>query len=287
LGKVERIAVLIKQVPATENVKIDPETGVMMREGLDVEVNPLDLHAIEEAVRLKEKFPDARVTAVTMGPPSAAKAARYAIAMGCDEGVVVTDRAFAGSDTLATSRVLAAALRKLSSEDKKGFDLVLAGERATDGETGQVGPSVGTFLGVPLLTYVSKLEVRDGALVAERAVEGGHERVSAPLPVLAVVIKEINVPRLCTLSGKLKGRKADIRALSFADLGLSKESVGLAGSPTKVVKVGYPQVTRKGRKVSASEDFDGATGALEDFLRSGQFAFLSRAPHGRVNGNRG
>jgi electron transfer flavoprotein beta subunit len=276
LGKVEKIAVLIKQVPATENVRIDPETGVMMREGLAVEVNPLDLHAIEEAVRLKEKFPDARVTAVTMGPPSAAKAARYAIAMGCDDGVVVTDRAFAGSDTLATSRVLAAALRKLGSEDKKEFDLVLTGERATDGETGQVGPSVGTFLGVPVLTYVSKLEARDGELVAERAVEGGHEHVSAPLPALAVVIKEINVPRLCTLSGKLKGRKADIRTLSFADLGLSKESVGLAGSPTKVVKVGYPQVTRKGRKVSASEDFDGAVGALEKFLHAGNFASLSQ-----------
>jgi electron transfer flavoprotein beta subunit len=302
LGKIERIAVLIKQVPATENVKIDLETGVMMREGLAVEVNPLDLHAIEEAVRFKEKFPDVRVTAVTMGPPSAAKAARYAIAMGCDEGVVVTDRAFAGSDTLATSKVLAEALRKLGSEGvsggpaspigtselrppelvQKGFDLILAGERATDGETGQVGPSVATFLGIPVLTYVSKLEVRDGGIEAERAVEGGHERVSAPMPALAVVIKEINVPRLCTLSGKLKGRKAEIRTLSFADLGLAKESVGLAGSPTKVVKVGYPQVTRQGRKLSASEDFDGALGALEKFLRAGEFVSATQVPG--VNG---
>jgi electron transfer flavoprotein beta subunit len=282
LGKVERIAVLIKQVPATENVRIDPETGVMIREGLAVEVNPLDLHAIEEAVRFKEKFPDARVTAVTMGPPAAAKAVRYAVAMGCDEGVVVTDRAFAGSDTLATSRVLAEALRKLGSEGGKGFDLILAGERATDGETGQVGPSVGTLLGVPVLTYVSKLEVRDGGFEAERAVEGGHERVSAPMPALAVVIKEINVPRLCTLSGKLRGRKAEVRTLSFADLGLPRESVGLAGSPTKVVKVGYPQVTRKGRKVSAFEDFGGALGALEKFLRAGDFV-----PAGRSQGVNG
>jgi electron transfer flavoprotein beta subunit len=276
--KIERIAVLIKQVPATENVRIDPETGVMVREGLAVEVNPLDLHAIEEAVRFKEKFPDARVTAVTMGPPAAAKAARYAIAMGCDEGVVVTDRAFAGSDTLATSKILAEALRKLGSEGKN-FDLILAGERATDGETGQVGPSVATFLGVPVLTYVSKLEVqetRGGELHAERAVEGGHEKVSVPMPALAVVIKEINVPRLCTLSGKLRGRKAEIRTLSFADLGLSGESVGLAGSPTKVVKVGYPQVTRKGRKVSSFEDFDGALDALGKFLRAGEFVPLNQ-----------
>jgi len=259
----EKIAVLIKQVPATENVKIDPETGVMMREGLDVEVNPLDLHAIEEAVRFKERYTGAHVTAVTMGPGSAVKAARYAVSMGCDEGVVISDRAFAGSDTLATATVLAEALRKLGP-----FDLILAGERATDGETGQVGPAVGTMLGLPVLTYVSKLEVREkeGQLAVERAVEGGHERLHAPLPALAVVVKEINIPRLCTLSGKLRGKKAEIRALTSADLGLPGERVGLAGSPTKVVKVSYPQVTRKGRKISAAEDFDGAVRELGNFL---------------------
>ena len=257
----EKIAVLIKQVPATENVKINPETGVMMREGLDVEVNPLDLHAIEEAVRFKERYPGTHVTAVTMGPPSAVKAARYAIAMGCDDGVLVTDKAFAGSDTLATARVLAEALRKLGT-----FDLILAGERATDGETGQVGPSVGSLLGVSVVTYVSKLAVQNGKLAAERAVEGGHENILSPIPALAVVVKEINVPRLCTLSGKIRGKKAEIRVLSSADLGLSKESVGLTGSPTKVVKVGYPQVTRKGRKLSAFEDFDKAVNELELFL---------------------
>ncbi|MDR1048515.1 MAG: electron transfer flavoprotein subunit beta/FixA family protein [Synergistaceae bacterium] len=258
----DKIAVLVKQVPATENVKIDPETGVMMREGLDVEVNPLDLHAIEAAVRIKEKFPNARVTVVTMGPPAAAKAARYAIAMGCDEGVVITDRAFAGADTLATSRVLAEALRKLGP-----FDIVLAGERATDGETGQVGPSVGSLLGLPVLTYVSKLEVEEGRATVERAVEGGHERLASPLPALAVVIKEINTPRLCTLSGKLRGKRAEIRTLTFADFGLPADQVGLKGSPTKVVKVRYPQVTRKGQKVSASADFEKAVGTLEQFLQ--------------------
>jgi electron transfer flavoprotein beta subunit len=262
LEKTLKIAVLIKQVPGTEHVKIDPATGTMVREGLEVEVNPLDLHAIEEAVRIKEKFPaPAHAIAVTMGPPAAAAAARYAIAMGCDEGVVVTDRAFAGSDTLATAGVLAEALRKLG-----GFDLILAGERATDGETGQVGPAVGAFLGTSVLTYVSKLELQEGRVLAERAVEGGHERLSAPLPALAVLVKEINVPRLCTLKGKLKGKKATIRTLSFEDLGLPRERVGLAGSPTKVVKVGYPQVTRRGRKVFAAGDLDGAMREFERFL---------------------
>jgi electron transfer flavoprotein beta subunit len=261
LGKtIEKVAVLIKQVPATENVRIDPKTGVMIREGLAVEVNPLDLHAIEEAVKIKEAF-GARVTAVTMGPLSAAKAARHAIAMGCDEGAVVSDRAFAGSDTLATSVALAEALRGLGP-----FDLILTGERATDGETGQVGPAVGALLGVSVLTYVSKLELRDGRLALERAVEGGHERLLAPLPALAVVIKEINVPRLCTLSGKLRGKKAEIRVISASDLALPPHRVGLAGSPTKVVKVSYPQVTRKGRKMSAAEDFGGVIEELGQFL---------------------
>ena len=257
----ERIAVLIKQVPSTENVKIDPETGVMMREGLEVEMNPMDLHAVEEAIRLKEKFPESRITAVTMGPPTAVKAVRHAMAMGCDDGVLVTDKAFAGSDTLATSKVLAAALRKLGP-----FDLIFAGERATDGETGQVGPSVGALLGISVLTYVSKLELQSGKLVVERAVEGGHESILSPVPALAIVIKEINTPRFCTLSGKIRSRNAEIRTLSSADLGLSEESVGLAGSPTKVVKVNYPQMTRKGRRISASEDFDRAINELTLFL---------------------
>ena len=257
----EKIAVLIKQVPATENVKINPETGVMMREGLDAEVNPLDLHAIEEAIRFKERFPGTRVTAVTMGPPTAAKAIRYAIAMGCDDGVLVTDRAFAGSDTLATAMVLTESLRKLGP-----FDLILAGERATDGETGQVGPSVGALLGISVLTYVSKLEVKDDKFAVKRAVEGGHESLFSPMPALAVVVKEINAPRLCTLSGKIRGKKAEIRTLSLADIGLAKEKVGLTGSPTKVVNVGYPQVTRKGRKILASDNFNNAIEELSLFL---------------------
>jgi electron transfer flavoprotein beta subunit len=251
----------------------------MIREGLEVEVNPLDLHAIEEAVRIKEKF-SAHATAVTMGPPVAEKAVRYAVAMGCDEGVVVTDRAFAGSDTLATASVLAETLRKLGS-----FDLVLAGERATDGETGQVGPAVGSFLGAPVLTYVSKLELQGDRVLVERAVEGGHERLSAPLPVLAVVVKEINVPRLCTLGGKLKAKKTEIRTLTFENLGLPRERVGLAGSPTKVVKVGYPQVTRKGRKVSATGDFDGAMAELERFLADTGTTGTTFSPSGAKEAN--
>ncbi|HCL79672.1 MAG TPA: electron transfer flavoprotein subunit beta, partial [Synergistaceae bacterium] len=146
------IAVMIKQVPATDSVKIDPETGTMIRDGLEMEINPLDLHSLEAAVTLRDRAGRGRVTVFTMGPPSALRAVRSALAFGCDRGFLVTDRAFGGSDTLATARTLAAALRK-----EGPFDMILCGERATDGETGQVGPALGHLLGASVLTYVNDI----------------------------------------------------------------------------------------------------------------------------------
>ena len=249
------IAVLVKQVPATENVKIDESTGTMIREGVEAELNPLDLHAVEEAVRIKERLGEGtEVTVVSMGPRGAEKAVRSALAMGCDRGVLLSDRKFAGSDTLATARTLAAGLQK-----RGGFDLVLSGERATDGETGQVGPAVGRILGYSVLTFVSSVESLDReSIVVHRAVEGGHERVKAPLPALLSVVKEINVPRLCTLKGKMDAKKADLSVLGAEDIPLAAECLGLAGSPTKVVRVSYPQITRSGKKISAADDLPGA-----------------------------
>ena len=154
----KRIVVLVKLVPATERVKMDPETGTMVRTGLEMVINPLDLYAVEEAVRIRERSgEDLRITALTMGPPAAADAIREAIAMGCSDGVHLCGKAFSGSDTWATAYALSQAAKQLGE-----FDLVLCGERATDGETGQVGPMVGTMLGIPVLTYVSRIEVTDG-----------------------------------------------------------------------------------------------------------------------------
>ena len=257
-----RMAVLVKQVPATENIRIDEKTGTMSREGVEAELNPLDLHAVEEAVRLKERL-GGEITVISMGPPTARRAVASAIAMGCDRGCLISDRKFAGSDTLATALTLAEGIRKCGE-----FDVILAGERATDGETGQVGPAVGRYLGASVVTYVSKVaSVEESRIVLERAVEGGHETISAPLPALLCVVKEINTPRLCTLSGKMRARRTEIPLLDAASLGIPDSKLGLNGSPTKVVRVMYPQITRNGKIFSMADDPDGAVRAVFDLLR--------------------
>ncbi len=249
-----RIAVLIKQVPAVDTVKIDEQTGTMIRDGVEAELNPLDLHAVEAAVRLKESRPagETEITAVTMGPPAALKAVRYALAMGCDKGLLLSDRKFGGADTLATARTLARALSK-----EGPFDLFFAGERATDGETGQVGPACAELIGVPVFTYVSAIDMLTGEKIqVTRAVEGGHEKDEAPLPAFVIPVKEMNVPRLCTLGGKLRAKKAEIPTLTADDLSMDAEETGLAGSATRVSRVTYPKVTRRGRRVNTAEGLD-------------------------------
>lgn len=258
-----KIAVLIKQVPATDKVKMDPETGTMVRSAMDAELNPLDMYAVEEAVRVKERMgDDTKVVVLSMGPLMAKDAIKDAIAMGCDEGVLLSDRVFAGADTLATARALATALRKIG-----GFALIFTGERATDGETGQVGPSVGSQLDIPVLTYVSKIrEIEDGKIIVERAIEGGHEIVEASLPVLLSVVKEINEPRVPNFKGKMRAKRAEIPVLTNADLGLDSSMVGLKGSPTRVVKIFYPSLSRNGVIVSG-KDSEKAVDKLMDFLK--------------------
>ncbi len=168
------ILVLIKQVPETDKVKMDPQTGTMVRSGLESIVNPLDLYAIEEALVLKERY-GAHITVLSMGPPDAERALRESLAMGCDSAILLTDRAFAGSDTWATSRVLAAAIRRAGD-----VDIILAGERATDGDTGQVGPAVAAWLDIPVLTYVSSLEIEAAPLSTTTAARGATPSNNTP-----------------------------------------------------------------------------------------------------------
>jgi electron transfer flavoprotein beta subunit len=259
-----KIVVLIKQVPATDKVKMDEETGTMIRDGVESEVNPLDLYAIEEAVRLKERIgPEVEIQVISMGPKKAEEAIRSAIALGCDKGYLLSDRKFAGSDTWATAYALSVGIKKMVG----AFDVILCGERATDGETGQVGPEVGTWLDLPILTYVSKIEaIQDNKITAHRAVEGGHEVVEATLPVLISVVKEINTPRMPNFSGKMKAKKAEIPILTAEDIGADEQRLGLKGSPTRVVKIFRPQVARKGKVVSCAGNIDGAVSGLVDFL---------------------
>jgi electron transfer flavoprotein beta subunit len=259
-----KIVVCIKQVPETSNVRMDPETGTMVREGVESIVNPLDLYAIETALRLKEAH-GGEVMVVSMGPPAAERAIREALAMGCDRGVLVSGREFAGSDTHATSYALSQALRRLTP-----WDMALAGVRATDGDTGQVGPGLAAFLDLPLATEVSRiLNVEDGVVTVDRLVEAGYETLRLPLPCLLTVVKEICFPRLPTLRGKQRARQAEVPTWNAADLGLDASLLGLKGSPTRVRRIERPKVARQGvnvvvEKVSADE----AARQLADFLES-------------------
>jgi len=234
-----RIAVCVKQVPETKSVKMDPETRTVIRQGVQAIINPLDLYAIEAALVLKERY-DAKVTAISMGPPQAVTALREAVAMGVDEAVLVSDRAFAGSDTWATSYILAGAIKQLGE-----FDLILCGERATDGDTGQVGPEMAAALDLPVVSYVNHInQLEEGSLKVSRLVEDGTEKLSMQLPGVLTVVKEIGEPRLPTFRGKLKAKALELPMLDLEALKLDISLIGLKGSPTRVVKIFRPEVVR-------------------------------------------
>jgi len=259
-----RIIAPIKQVPETNAVKMNEQTGTMIREGVEAIVNPLDLYAIEAALRLKEAT-GGEVVAISMGPATALKALREVLSMGCDRAALVSDKAFAGSDTWATSYTLAAAIRRVGD-----CDLIICGERATDGDTGQVGPGIASFLDLPLVSYVGRIEgAADGLCRVHRLVEDGYEILETQLPAVLTVVKEIAEPRLPTLRGKKRAKSADIPTWAPADLDVDPALLGLAGSPTRVVKISRPKVARKCAKVAAAdeESIQQAVACLEDFLR--------------------
>ncbi|MEI6287682.1 MAG: electron transfer flavoprotein subunit beta/FixA family protein [Bacillota bacterium] len=254
-----RIISLVKQVPGTDAVKLDPETGVMIRTGKDTVINPMDENALAEAIRIKNGRVGVVVSALSMGPPAAIKAVREAIATGADDGALVCGREFAGSDTIATAKALAAAVKKMGA-----YDIILCGERATDGETGQTAAMLGNYLNIPVQTYVSSFEISpdEKAVVVTRTVEGGFERVEVPLPVLISVNKDICDPGFPTLSGKLKAKASIIPVWGLADLGLDKCEVGLGGSPTRVVKIFSPKLSR----ATIMDKFDGSAASIERLL---------------------
>ena len=230
------IVVCIKQVPDTTDVKIDPKTHTLMREGVESVINPFDMYAIEESVRIRDRV-GGTVTAISMGPPQAEVALREAISMGVDKGVLLSDRAFAGSDTWATSYTLSQAVRKVGD-----VDIILFGKQASDGDTAQVGPGVATHLDMPQITYVRKIEeISDEKIIAERLLEGGYEVIQSPLPCVLTVVKEINEPRLPSLKGKMAARKAEIAVWGVKELDADPDKTGLDGSPTKVLKIFAPE----------------------------------------------
>ncbi len=229
------IVVCLKQVPGTTEVKIDPQTNTLVRQGIENIINPFDTYALEEGVRLKEKH-GGRVTVMTMGPPQAEAALREAVSLGADEVILLSDRAFAGADTWATAYTLAAAVKKLGETD-----LIICGRQTIDGDTGQVGPELAEMLAMPFIAYVGEIEeIKDGSLRVRRLIEEGHEVIAANLPAVITVSKEINVPRLPSLRGIMKSKSAPITTWGLADLGIGEDKVGLAGSSTQVIKVFFP-----------------------------------------------
>ena len=244
------VVVCIKQVPDTTNVRINPETNTLMREGVESIINPFDEYALEQGLLLRDRY-GAKLTVVSMGPPQATAVLREALARGADEAVLVSSRAFGGADTLATSYTLAQAIRKACGGVP---DLVLFGKQAIDGDTAQVGPGVSEFLGVPLVTYVKRLEIKESSFSVECVMDDGIATIEGSLPAVMTVLKDADAPRYAPLAGAIRAAKAEITVLNEKDIEADPVKIGLKGSPTKVVTIFPPPVKGGGEKIVASGD---------------------------------
>jgi len=254
-----KIAVCIKQVPDTAEVKINKETGTLIREGVPSIINPYDTHALEAGVKLKEEH-GGTVTVLTMGPPQAESALREAISMGADEAILLTDRAFAGADTWATSYALSKAMNKINP------DIILVGKQAIDGDTAQVGPGMAEMLDIPHVAYVRKIEdTNDKTIRVQRMMDDGYDVVEADLPALLTVVKELNDPRLPGLKGKMRAKKAEITQWTAADVGADAAKVGLTGSPTQVKNIFAPEMNSDRQMIEGEPDDQAA--AIIDRLK--------------------
>ncbi len=243
------VIVCLKQVPGTTEVKINPETNTLVRQGIKNIINPFDTYALEEAVRLKEKQ-GGKATALSMGPPQALDMLREAISLGADDAVLLSDMAFAGADTWATAFTLAEAIMKLGQ-----FDLVICGRQSTDGDTAQVGPELAELLNIPFIAYVSQIEeISPGQMRVKRMIDEGHEIIQSPLPAVITVTKEINVPRLPSLRGVLKSKSAKISVWTVKELEVDPNKVGLAGSSTKVIKIFTPKREKKAEVIKGEPE---------------------------------
>ena len=236
------IVVCIKQVPDTTQVQIDPVTNTLVRDGIPFIVNPYDTHALEEGLRLKDRF-NCRVAAISMGPPNAEATLRKALALGVDRAILLSDRVFGGADTLATSNVLAAAIRKLHAEDDQ-VGLVLCGKQTIDGDTAQVGPGIASRLDYRQLTLVDKivdLDIASRKIRVSRKLEGRHEIVDAPLPAMLTVVRELNRPRYPRVPMRIASATASVELWNNQILQLDEQKIGLKGSPTWVSKIFSPE----------------------------------------------
>jgi electron transfer flavoprotein beta subunit len=245
-----KVVVCAKQVPDTNEIRINPETGTLIRDGVPSIMNPDDANALEMALELKDKYDDVEVTVVTMGPPQAEDLLFEALAMGADEGILLTDRAVGGSDTWATSNAVAAAIKYVGD-----FDILIGGRQAIDGDTAQVGPQIAEKLDLPQVTYVQNYEFSEDrkSVKAERQLEDGYEVVEVKIPCMLTCIKELNTPRYMDMRG-IFNKEKNIKVLSAADVDVDLTTVGLKASPTNVFKSFTPKPKGKGVTVEGDTE---------------------------------
>ncbi|MFR1317717.1 MAG: electron transfer flavoprotein subunit beta, partial [Peptostreptococcus anaerobius] len=243
-----KIIVCVKQVPDTTEVKIDKKTNTLIREGVPSILNPDDANALEQALAIKDKMEDVHITVVSMGPPQADVMLRECLAMGADEAVLVSDRAFGGSDTWATSNAIASAIRKIGE-----YDIIFAGRQAIDGDTAQVGPQISEKLDIPQVTYVEGMEIVGDKVKVQRQLEDGYEIIEAPMPVLLTAVKELNEPRHMYIDKIFDAYKKEIPVFSINDVDITPEQVGLKASPTRVFRSFTPEVKGQGEILRGSD----------------------------------
>jgi len=248
-----KIIVCAKQVPDTNEIKTDPETGTLIRDGVPSILNNDDANALEEALKIKDAYPGTTITVVTMGPPQADVMLKECLAMGADEAVLLSDRALGGSDTWATSNAISAGIEKAVKEFGD-FDIIFAGRQAIDGDTAQVGPQIAEKLGVPQVTYVKNFKLDGKTVTVERALEDGYEVIELQTPCLLTAIKELNTPRYMFIKGIYEAEKYPIKVWGAADIGVDLTTVGLKASPTNVFKSFTPKPKTPGQKVPGDTD---------------------------------
>jgi len=254
------ILVCAKQVPNTNEVKIDPVKGTLIRDGVESILNPDDANALEAALKIKDSFENVTVTVLSMGPPQADVMLRECLAMGADEAILLSDRAFGGADTWATSNTISAAIKHAGN-----FDIIFAGRQAIDGDTAQVGPQIAEKLGIPQVTYVEHIEIDGDVITVHRQLENGYEEIEVKTPVLLTAVKELNSPRYMNVKGIYDAYSKTVPVWGVEDLPIDRETIGLKASPTKVFRSFTPDPKGKGMMLEGT--LKEKVGALMDNLK--------------------
>ena len=243
-----KIIVCIKQVPDTNEVKLDPKTGRLIRDGVPSIINHDDKNALEEAIKMKDGRDDVTVTVVSMGPPQADVALREALAMGADEAILLSDRAFGGSDTWATSYIIAEAIKIIGD-----YDIIFCGRQAIDGDTAQVGPQIAEKLGIPQITYVQNFKIEGDKVVCERALEDGYQVIETTMPCLLTAIKDLNDPRYPSVGGIFDAYEKEIKVWGINEVPIDTTKAGLKGSPTNVFRTFTPEPKGAGMMLEGAD----------------------------------